>query len=68
MSDTKVNVGLGITLNLGNYQSLRIDISVEDHVREGETADTAFNRVYKFVEDKLSEKIEDAKDGLDGQV
>ena len=28
--ETKVNVGLGYTLNLGNFQSLRIDISVTE--------------------------------------
>jgi len=33
---TKVTVGLGYTLNLGNFQSLRIDLSVSDNKRDGE--------------------------------
>jgi hypothetical protein len=59
--DTKVSVTLGYTLNLGNFQSLRLDLGVVDSRRNGETADQAFERVYKFVEDKLTEKINEAK-------
>jgi hypothetical protein len=59
--DTKVNVTLGYTLNLGNFQSLRLDLGVVDSKRDGESTDQAFERVYKFVEDKLTEKIKDAQ-------
>ena len=58
---TKVNVTLGYTLNLGNFQSLRLDLGVIDSKRGEETTNDAFERVYKFVEDKLTEKIQDAK-------
>ena len=58
---TTVNVGLGYTLNLGNFQSLRIDLSVGDSRRTGETINEAFERVYDFVEAKLIEKINEAK-------
>jgi hypothetical protein len=59
--ETKVSVTLGYTLNLGNFQSLRLDLGVVDSRRNGETPDQAFERVYKFVEDKLTEKINEAK-------
>ena len=59
--NTKVNVTLGYTLNLGNFQSLRIDLGVEDSRRDGETIQDAFDRVYGFVETKLVEKINEAK-------
>lgn len=58
--ETKVNVGLGYTLNLGNFQSLRIDLSVTDNKREGETTNDAFERVYSFVETRLAEKVREA--------
>jgi hypothetical protein len=61
MEDTKVSVTLGYTLNLGNFQSLRIDLGVVDSKRDGENTDQAFERVYKFVEDKLAEKVSEAK-------
>ena len=59
--ETKVSVTLGYTLNLGNFQSLRLDLGVVDSRRNGESPDQAFERVYKFVEDKLTEKINEAK-------
>ena len=61
---TKINVTLGYTLNLGNFQSLRIDLGIEDSRRDGETIDEAFSRVYSFVEAKLTEKINESKDEL----
>jgi hypothetical protein len=62
---TKVNVTLGYTLNLGNFQSLRLDLGIIDSKRDGENTDQAFERVYKFVEDKLTSKINEAKAELE---
>ena len=59
--NTKVSVALGYTLNLGNFQSLRFDFGVVDSKRNGETPDQAFERIYKFVEDKLTEKVKEAE-------
>jgi len=61
MEDTKVSVTLGYTLNLGNFQSLRLDLGVVESKRDGENTDQAFERVYKFVEEKLTAKIAEAK-------
>jgi len=58
---TKVSVTLGYTLNLGNFQSLRVDIGVVDSVRNEEDIDQATNRVYDFVESKVIEKVNEAK-------
>lgn len=60
-NETKVSVTLGYTLNLGNFQSLRMDLGVVDSKREGETTNDAMERVYTFVEAKLAEKINEAK-------
>jgi len=59
-SRAKVNVALGYTLNLGNFQSLRIDLGIEDSERDGENISEAFDRVYSFVEEKLTEKVREA--------
>ena len=61
---SKVNVSLGMTLNLGNFQSLRIEVGLEDEKRNNENTAETFERVYKFVEDKLAEKVEEARDTL----
>jgi hypothetical protein len=65
--DTKVRVALGYTLNLGNFQSLRIDVEVSDNKREGENTDQAFERVYAFVEDKLSSKVNEASQEIENK-
>ena len=59
--NTKVSITLGYTLNLGNFQSLRLDLGVVDSKKYGETTSEAFERVYGFVESKLTEKINEAK-------
>jgi hypothetical protein len=64
---TKVSVTLGYTLNLGNFQSLRLDLGVVDSKRDGENTEQAFDRVYKFVEDKLTEKIQEAQSEADNK-
>lgn len=59
--NTKVSVTLGYTLNLGNFQSLRVDLGVVDYVRDNENTEQAMNRVYDFVENKVVEKVNEAK-------
>ena len=54
--NTKVSVTLGYTLNLGNFQSLRIDLGITDFVRSGENTDQALDRVYEFVENKVIQR------------
>jgi hypothetical protein len=60
-SQTKVTVSLGYTRNVGNFQSLRIDIGIEDQLRDGEHVQEGFDRVYSFVEQQLSAKLQEAK-------
>ncbi len=63
---TKVKVDLSFTRNLGNFESIKIGIGVEDSVREGESVNDATDRVYKFVEDKLVEKTQEVEEELRG--
>lgn len=54
---TRVTVSLGYTVNMGNYESLRVDVAIEDSARSDETVGTAFERVYAYTEKKLIEKV-----------
>jgi hypothetical protein len=56
-NQTNVKIELQFTRNLGNYESLKISVGIEDFQRSGETVDEATNRVYTFVEKKLMEKV-----------
>ena len=64
METTRIRVGLKFVKNLGNYESVHIDFGVEDYVRQSETADEATDRVYKFVESKLIEKVREIEKTL----
>jgi len=67
MSGTKVKVDLSFTRNLGNYESIKIGIGVEDFVRDGENVDSATERVYQFVENKLIDKTREIEEELRGK-
>lgn len=67
---TRVKVDLGYTRNMGNFESLRVDIGVEDEPRQKrdgsglENVDEAFQRVYAYVEKKLVEKVQETEEEL----
>jgi hypothetical protein len=64
LNQTNVKVELSFTRNLGNYESIKVNIGIEDFRREGETIDEATNRVYTFVENKLTEKVNEIEEEL----
>jgi len=61
---TSVRVELGYTKNLGNFENLKLSIAVEDFVRDGETVDSATERVYAFVENKIVDKVNEMEKEL----
>jgi hypothetical protein len=61
---TRVKVDLSFTRNLGNYESIKIGVGIEDDLRAGETVNVATERVYKFVEEKLIEKTREVEEEL----
>ncbi|CAB4185791.1 hypothetical protein UFOVP1119_123 [uncultured Caudovirales phage] len=63
-NQTNVKIELQFTRNLGNYESLKISVGIEDFQRSGETVDEATNRVYTFVEKKLMEKVAEIESEL----
>lgn len=67
MSDsTKIRVELSFTANLGNFQSVKVNVGIEDWKRDtDQSVDAAFERVYNYVESKLVEKLEQTKKELD---
>lgn len=56
---TRINVRFGTTVNIGDFENVRLDIEVEDYVREGvdKNSAEAIDRVYSLVESKLVEKL-----------
>ena len=69
MNETEIKWSIGATVNTGNFNNIKVEFRVKDHVRilDGEGIEDASERVYAFVEKKLSEKIETLKQELNSQ-
>lgn len=63
----QVSVGLSYKINMGNYESLGIDIGVVDYARDGESVKTAHERVFNFVNRRLQEKVSAVRQELEAQ-
>jgi hypothetical protein len=57
----RISVTLGYTYNLGNFQSLRLDLGVTDSVQIDESLEDATARIYAFTENALADKVSEAK-------
>lgn len=58
---TGIGVTIGFTASVGNYQSVKVNVSVNDWKRDGESMDDAVERVYAYVEDQVSTRLEKTK-------
>jgi len=61
VSEPRVGITLGYKRNMGNYETLNMDLYVEDSRREGENIEQTFERVFKFVERKLIVKLNEVE-------
>lgn len=62
---TGITWNIGYTHNLGNFQSLRLDVSISDYTRRDETVQEASERIYRFAEAELTKKVEEAKSSFE---
>lgn len=53
-----VGVSVGITKNMDNYESLRVDCWLTDTVQEGETYEQAYSRVVAVVDKTLNDTVQ----------
>lgn len=56
-----VGVSIGTTLNMGDYESLRVDVWLTDTVSDNETVEQAYARVVKTVDKTLQEIVNQYK-------
>ena len=57
-----VGVSIGTTLNMGDYESLRVDVWLTDKVQNDETVQQAYERVVKTVDETLQGIVSQYKD------
>lgn len=58
-SNKVVGMNLGVTRNMENYESLRVDVWCTDEVQENETFEDALDRISGLVKSRLDYEIED---------
>ena len=57
-----VGCSIGTTLNMGDYQSLRVDTWLTDRVQDNETVDQAYERIVKVADETLQKIVSQYKD------
>jgi len=58
-SERRIRYSLGKTINIGNFESIRIDYSEEVLVNEGIDMDEARYRLKEIVKEELQKEIEE---------
>lgn len=62
VAPARVSATLGVTHNLGDFNSVRIDVTWADDFEDGEDFDTASERVYRTVEKKVEQFLSEYTD------
>lgn len=57
-SSAVVGMSKGITKNMGDFESLRVDVWLSDTVQENETQEEAMKRIESFLDKALEEAVE----------
>ena len=60
LKNRRIEVKVGRTINLGNYESKRIDIGVSGDIKDDDFVLTEINELYKMLEDEINKQIKDA--------
>lgn len=60
----EIKVALGVTINTGNFESIRVDYSETAQVKPGEDIDEARERLYEQVDMFISQKIQEVRSEL----
>lgn len=53
----KISYTLGRTINLGDFNSVKMEVSIEDELQLDETQEDALQRLKKFVKDEIRKEI-----------
>lgn len=62
MSSKYVGASIGVTLNMENYGSLRVDVWGTEEIGDSETRETAFSRLSESLDKLLKETVDKYQD------
>lgn len=52
-----IGMSKGVTKNMDNYESLRVDVWLSDEIRENETPEEAITRIESFIDKALEDAV-----------
>ena len=61
-NETVIGLSVGSTLNMDNYESLRVDCWISDTVKEGETVEQAYNRLREVLSAQFVETVNEYRE------
>lgn len=56
-----MTVGYSFTVNLGDFENVRVHVEVTDNPRGSETVAQAYDRIDKFVSERVSNEVAEAR-------
>lgn len=66
MAATRVKMSLGYTRNMGNFESLRVDVGIEVDVKDGENPGETFKHVSDKLKAELVQQVLEMEKELNG--
>jgi hypothetical protein len=57
----RVEIAYDFTVNLGNFENVKVHVGYASDVKENETPEEAYARVDDFVSEKISKEVEEAR-------
>lgn len=60
----KIIIGFSYTANLGNYESMKINLGIERDLEKGEKFDEAFQYEFSEIQEMVINKINELEDEL----
>ena len=60
-TNDRVEIAYDFTVNLGNFENVKVHVGYASDVKQGETTDEAYSRVDDFVSEKISKEVEEAR-------
>ena len=66
MPNQRISINYGVTLNVGNFESVRIDIGMERDIQPNESRDEAFRECWVIVKQQVHKRSIQAKKKMIG--
>ncbi len=58
ITNRRIDVRMGVTINLGDYQSQRIDLGFSGDIQDDEILEEKYDQMLTWVEDKLAAEVD----------